>query len=211
MRTSEGFLNFQAVVNGQTYLNILYHLISFPLGLFYFIFLVTGILLGLGLLIVWIGVPLLIGVFAASRGLSAFERLLAVKMLGSDIAPRPLTEKTPGIWNRIKSLVTDPATWKGILYLFLRFPLGIFSFSVAISLISVSLSLIAAPVYFWVPWTSGIWLWEYHDLWLTYSPFTAFLVIILVLIFGFISLHLLNGLAQLYGSLAEVMLGEQPG
>ena len=92
MRTSVGFLNFQAVVNGQTYLNILYHLISFPLGLFYFIFLVTGISLGLGLLIVWIGVPLLIGVLAASRGLSAFERLLSVNMLGSDIAPRPLTE-----------------------------------------------------------------------------------------------------------------------
>ena len=46
---------FGVVIEGQTYLNILYLLLAFPLGLFYFIFFVVGFSLGLPLIILWVG------------------------------------------------------------------------------------------------------------------------------------------------------------
>ena len=44
---------FSVVVRPQTYLNIFYLLLSFPLGIAYFVFLVTGLSVGFGLLIIW--------------------------------------------------------------------------------------------------------------------------------------------------------------
>ena len=42
----------------QTYRNILYLLASFPLGLCYFAFIVTGVCLALGLPVLWVGAPI---------------------------------------------------------------------------------------------------------------------------------------------------------
>ncbi|MGD2146148.1 MAG: sensor domain-containing protein, partial [Anaerolineae bacterium] len=42
----------------QAYLNLVYLLAAFPLGVLYFIFLVTGLATGLSLTIVWVGIPL---------------------------------------------------------------------------------------------------------------------------------------------------------
>ncbi len=44
----------------QTYLNLLYLLLAFPLGLAYFVFLVTGLSLGFGLIITLAGIPILV-------------------------------------------------------------------------------------------------------------------------------------------------------
>ena len=45
-RSSTGFVG--VIANPQSYLNIVYLLLAFPLGTFYFVFLVTGLSLGLG-------------------------------------------------------------------------------------------------------------------------------------------------------------------
>ena len=68
---------FGPATDAQTYLNLLYLLLSFPLGIAYFVFLITGLSLGAGLLVIFVGVPILIGVLFACQGLGAFERLMA--------------------------------------------------------------------------------------------------------------------------------------
>ena len=50
---------FGAVIEPQSYVNILYLFLVFPLGIVYFMFLVTGLSLGFGLLIIWAGIPIL--------------------------------------------------------------------------------------------------------------------------------------------------------
>ena len=55
------------LTNSQTYKNLAYLLLSFPLGVFYFVFLITGISLGVSLAIIWIGIPIFIGVLMLSR------------------------------------------------------------------------------------------------------------------------------------------------
>ena len=64
---------FTSIWKAQTWLNVLYLLISFPLGLIYFIFLVTGISLGFGLLITVFGIFILMGVLALVHLLARFE------------------------------------------------------------------------------------------------------------------------------------------
>src|ERR1051326_3981538 len=59
---------------GQTYRNILYLLLTFPLGLTYFIVLVTGLSTGVGLAIIGVGLLLLFLTFGFAWAMAAVER-----------------------------------------------------------------------------------------------------------------------------------------
>ncbi len=78
---------FGVFIQLQTYLNILYLLLAFPLGFGYFLFLVSGLLLGMLIFIMWFGVVILLFVLGVSWVLTVFERELAIRMLGIDIPP----------------------------------------------------------------------------------------------------------------------------
>jgi len=52
------FLFFKVIVSGQAYLNLFYLLVAFPLGVFYFVFLVSGLSAGVSLAIIWVGIPI---------------------------------------------------------------------------------------------------------------------------------------------------------
>ena len=137
---------FQVLWNPSTYLKILYLLISFPLGIFYFVFLITGFALGLGLAIIWIGLPILLLVILAIYGLTGFERQLTIHMLEQPISPLRQVQPEESAWLWLKGVLTTPATWKGLLFLLLKFPLGIFSFVVTVTSLAISLSFLLAPL-----------------------------------------------------------------
>jgi hypothetical protein len=210
------FLSFRAVGRGQTYLNLLYLLVvALPLGVLYFVFLVAGISLGIGLAVIFVGLFILLGVMAGARGLAAAERGLISGMLGAPVEAPPAPAREGGLWRRAGALMGDPGTWKSMLYLLLRFPLGIFSFSVAVSLVAVSLALIAAPLYYLaptLPWYSpeqfvvgnGVPVSAILD-----TPLKAALLTVLGLMVGFLSLHAMNGLARLHVLLAKGLLGRR--
>jgi Putative sensor len=197
---------FGVAIHGQTYLNALYLLLAFPLGIFYFVFLVTGISLGVPLLIVWIGLVILLAVFLVWYGLVAFERQMAIWMLQEQIPP--LTHRDlsgMSLWQKFTSTLGNPVTWKGLVYLLAKFPLGILSFTVLVSLVALSASLIGAPFYYhWVHAQinlggTAVWV---------VSTLPEALVLCLVGIFvALISMHILNGLAWVSGRFARLMLG----
>ena len=193
---------FGVVVDPQSYLNISYLLLAFPLGTFYFVFLVTGLSLGFGMIILIFGVPILLLVLGGSWALSGFERRIAVALLKEDI-PSPSRQPIPQkLWPRVKAHLTDRATWTGLLYLFLKFPVGIATFTIAVTLVSVTLGLLFAPAWSWTsdPLTWGAW---------TFDPFPWSWAGTLVGIpMIFISLHLMNGMALLSGRMVRVMLGK---
>lgn len=68
----------------QTYLNLLYLLLAFPLGLAYFIFAAVGLSLGVGLAVLVVGIPILLLVVLSALGIAAFELWLADRLLDSD-------------------------------------------------------------------------------------------------------------------------------
>jgi hypothetical protein len=201
---------FGVVLRGQTYMNLLYLLLSFPLGIFYFVFLVTGISLGIALTIVWVGLLILAGVFAAWYAFIAFERGMAIGMLGEDIAPisrQDLSGMT--LWKKFTTTLANPVTWKGLAYLLAKFPLGTISFVMLVTLLSVSVAFLAMPFYYLYV-SPEITLWGDSTLYpmlLVDTLGEAMLGSLIGVILTLISLHILNGLAWVSGKFAKVMLG----
>lgn len=199
---------FGVAIQGQTYLNALYLLLAFPLGLFYFIFLVTGLSLGVSLIIVWVGIFLLLLVFAVWYALLILERQMAIVLLHQDIPPitrESSTGKTA--WQQIKSALANPVTWKGLVYLIAKFPLGIISFVVLVTFLSISFALLAAPVYFqWahpqVTLDFGRTIWVIDTLPEALGAFFGGVLMLLV------SMHIFNWLAWISGKFAWLMLGD---
>lgn len=199
MFTGKNIGFFRAIVTPQSYLNIAYLLLAFPLGIFYFVFLITGLSLGFGLLITLAGIPILLLVLGGSSILCRFERQAAITLLNEDIPSSVSRPASGGLWSRVKALLKDRVTWTGMLYLLLKFPLGIVAFTIAVTLISVSLSLLTAPIYYSY---MSLGFWNIDMLW------EAFVLTLIGIPMVFISLHLMNGAAFLSGRLARVMLGK---
>ena len=78
---------FTVIIQRQTYLNLLYLLFSFPLGIFYFVILTSGISLGLGMLITLFGIPILFGILLLWRVFAKFEIILTTTLLDIKISP----------------------------------------------------------------------------------------------------------------------------
>jgi len=191
---------FGVVAEPQSYLNIVYLLLAFPLGTFYFVFLVTGLSLGFGLIITLVGIPILLLVISGSWVLCRFERQVAITLLNEDI---PLSVSPPasgGLWSRVKVLLKDRVTWTGVLYLFLKFPLGIVTFTIAVTLIAVTVGFLAAPTYMW---TSDSIVWGSWS----FDPFPwSWILTIIGIPMVFISLHLMNAIAAVFGRVTRAML-----
>lgn len=193
---------FGILIKGQTYLNLLYLILYFPLGLVYFIFIVVALSLGAGLLIVWIGLLFWLLLFAGAWVFAALERQLAISILKVEIPNSPNRPKVNGtVWHKFVDHISNVSTWKELLYLFLKFPLGILFFTLTVTFISVSLAFILAPALY--PLAS-------YNLGFTVvdSALTAALVSLtgLLILPGF--MHILNFCAKLAGSFAVVMLSQ---
>jgi hypothetical protein len=189
----------------RTYTNLVYLAMSFPLGLAYFILLVVGFSLGVSLLIIWVGIPILVAMLLLSYGITTFERQMAISMLGVSISAQSQGEPVSGLWDRFKGLLRNPITWKGILYQFIKFPMGIASFVMLVTLILIPLALMAAPFLVGVP---DVYLLRIGSASLINNMNTALFAAFIgfVLLVG--SLHALNGMAWAHGQLAKVLLGQ---
>ncbi|HEU0001854.1 MAG TPA: ATP-binding protein [Ktedonobacteraceae bacterium] len=194
----------------QALLMMLYLLLSFPLGLFYFVFLVCGISIGISTLIIWIGVPISLLTVASWRYLAAFERKLAMDWLNVDIRPMSYPLQIAMTWlQRFRESLTDSMTWKSLAYLLIKFPLGILSFVLTLCMLvlSISISLVTFVL------TLTIIPFLYLGLVFAHGP-DEIVTIEKVLRFslkGFglftISMYTVYGLAYISGELARIMLG----
>lgn len=202
---------FGVLVRPQTYLNMLYLMLAFPLGLCYFIFLVVGISVGLPMIILWVGLLILAIVFAVWYGLIVFERKMAIVLLNENIPPimrQDLSGKTT--WQKFKAVLGNPVTWKGLLYLLAKFPLGILSFVMLITLASISAALLAAPFYYQtVQPVMNITIDGLHSLpvWRIDTLNEALVACLAGGMLTLISMHIFNGLAWVSGKFARIMLG----
>ena len=192
---------FGVVAKSQSYLNLVFLTLSFPLGIFYFVFLVTGISLGMALSIIVIGLAILAAVLLITWGMAAFERSLTISLLHVNIPPMSKPAEAPaGSLDRIKAYLTNPVTWKGLVYLLCRFPLGLLNFTAVVTIIAILVALIATPfAYRFATYDLGF-------MQIT-SLSDALLLCIAGLLLAPAGLHALNFLTRLQGEFARIMLG----
>lgn len=137
---------FAVAAEPRTYAALFYMLLSLATGIFYFTWVVTGLSLSLSLAVLIIGIPFAILFFGSVRVLALVEGRLVEVMLGERMPRRPLYGlRDATILARVKAMFTDPRTWSTLLYMLLMLPLGVVYFSVAVTLLSASASLMFAP------------------------------------------------------------------
>ena len=138
---------FGVFADGRAYGALLYMLLSLVTGVFYFSWAVTGLSLTVGLAVLVIGIPFAILFFASVRGLALIEGRLVEVMLGERMPRRPAyADRDQPLMRRIGAMFSDPRTWSTLCYQLLMLPLGIVYFTLAVTALSLSLSIAIAPI-----------------------------------------------------------------
>ncbi|MCX6012331.1 MAG: sensor domain-containing protein [Chloroflexi bacterium] len=195
---------FGVFTDPRTWGSLLYLLFSLATGIIYFTWVVTGLSLSFGLIILIIGLPFL-GIFLLSvRGLALIEGRIVETLLGIRMPRRPLfSNKNVSLWGRFKALFTEKYSWLAIIYMVIQFPLGIFYFCLFVTLFSICLWLIGSPILalFGLPFIWADPLFSY------YSPVWLLpLLVIAGIILMTVSMHLTRIFGDLHGKLAKSML-----
>jgi uncharacterized membrane protein len=197
---------FGVALEPRTYGSLFYMLLSLATGIFFFMWVVTGLSLSLGLMILIIGIPLTVLFFGSVRGLALLEGRLVEVLLGERMPRRPRYADRSRSWlQRIGDMFTDGRTWLTMLYFVLMLPLGIVYFTVAITLLSVSLAFIWAPVatLFTLGGQPGI----YFESELVTLPFWATPALaVLGVALLFCTMHLARAVGQVHGLMAKHLL-----
>lgn len=204
--------------------NIAFLVLSFPLGLFYFLLTVIGLAIGMSTTVLWVGLPVLFATLVVIRGMAEVERRVVTSLLHIHVPVQHDRHNMPqrGFLRRFGSILRDPLTWTSTIYMILKFPLGIFSFVLALVLPIVSIAILALPLVYLVNlFINGILLMNgIHSMGIIIPYYIevdthfdlvmfarTFIGIPIGLGLWFITRSLLNGLALLSGEIARALLG----
>jgi signal transduction histidine kinase len=111
-----------------------YLLAGLPVGILAFVVAVTGFTTGVGTLVVWIGLPILVGTLYAARGLAAVERRAVCWATGRELPPHHYrSDRGHRIARRLLLALADPQSWRDLLHAVVAFPVRVATFSIAVS------------------------------------------------------------------------------
>jgi signal transduction histidine kinase len=206
----------------RTARNLAFLLTSLPVAIAGSTIGVVGISLGAGLLIVWIGVPIVVGTLIVSRWFGSFE-IARLRSAGQTVqAPDwgdPAT--AAGVWNWVRRHSSDPRYWKSLVHVTIINPvLSIATWTISLSWTLIGLAGIANIVWSLVGGISGNSLWidvALHTLFPSISvfgdPVTAFVAEIVfdaaagVVFIGTLP-FVCQALVRVHASIARRLLGE---
>ena len=144
-----------APLRKETYENLAYLALAAVLGQLYFVGFVTGMSLGVGLLITLLGLPILVGTLAATVGVAGLEARLADWLVGVDIPdPEFLAESSvenglvlpgDGFVDAVVSLLRTPSTWLSVGLVAVKFVFSSISLVVLPTLLGIGAALLATP------------------------------------------------------------------
>ncbi|MGW1815230.1 sensor histidine kinase [Streptomyces sp. NPDC002125] len=127
-----------------------YVVLSLPISVVLFSFAVTMVSLGLGMLITFLGVPVLAAGLAMCRAFGAMERGRARALLKLDVAePAPVRGKG-GMMSWVGAVLKSGVSWRHLLYAVLHMPWAVFAFNVAVILWAYGWAMFTYPLWRWV-------------------------------------------------------------
>ncbi|MER6097939.1 sensor domain-containing protein [Streptomyces sp. NPDC001728] len=203
----------RAPFEARTWRALLYVLIGLPLSVCWFALSIAFVSAGAGLLITFLGVPILAGALAMCRGFGAVERARARGLLGHDVrAPEPVRGRTGGAFSWMGAMLKSGASWRHLLYAVLHMPWAVFSFSVTVAFFAWGWSLFTYPLWQWVfpmyAGQAGLQLYgdRSHNLYLD-SPFEIAVTSLIGLLFVMAGPWLLRGFVSVDRLLVSGLLG----
>ncbi len=203
-RAYPGF--FGVFADPRAWGGLVYMLISIVTGTLYFSWAVTGLSTSLGVMVLIVGIPVTILFLLSFRGIAFLEGRLVEALLGERMPRRAsFTDSSLGWVERLKQLLTGKATWLSWIYMMLMLPLGILYFTAMVTLVSLSLALIASPVLAYVfnipvgTFSNGDVIWTLPDY---LTPLLAFVGVGL----GTATMHLARWTGKIHGKFAKALL-----
>ncbi|GGU92570.1 histidine kinase [Streptomyces litmocidini] len=203
----------RAPFEARTWRAFLYVLIGLPLSICWFALSIAFASAGAGLLVTFLGVPVLAGTLAMCRGFGAVERARARGLLDLDVAaPEPVRGRTGGAFSWMGAMLKSGASWRHLLYAVLHMPWAVFSFSVTVALWGWGWSLFTYPLWQWaLPlWAGqdGIQLYgdRNHAFYLD-TPFELAVTSLIGLVFVLAGPWVLRGLVSVDRLLVSGLLG----
>ena len=199
--------------NSKTYTSLVYLLLTFPLGIAFFVYAVTGFSVSLGLIFTFIGIFLVYIFFWSLPRIMFVMGLLTDWLVGIKMPEKVYKPYYEGsLFRKALNSLGDSRIWKTFLYfLFPAMPFGIAAFTIVITLLSVSLGAISFPIVYLVELLLGNyndWIYFVFDYWA--PPWVKFVLLILIPIVGFFlltaTLHLTNTLALAHGRMVKGIL-----
>ncbi|MCT9006874.1 sensor histidine kinase [Streptomyces rhizosphaerihabitans] len=141
----------RAPIEARSWREFGYVMLGLPLGIIMFVFAVTMVSLGAGLLITFLGIPVLAAALAGCRGFGSLERARARGLLGVEVAePEPLRMKKHGAMAWMGAVLKSGTSWRHLLYAVVQFPWSVFSFVVALNFWAYGWALLTYPLWFWI-------------------------------------------------------------
>ncbi|MGW7275414.1 sensor histidine kinase [Streptomyces sp. NPDC054864] len=142
----------RAPIEARAWKEFGYVLLSLPISIVTFVFAVTMLSLGGGLLVTFIGIPVLAAGLAACRGFGSLERVRARALLGVEVAaPEPLRPKNGGgpmAW--MGAALKSGVSWRHVLYCILHMPWAVFSFTVSVVFWTYGWAMLTYPLWQWL-------------------------------------------------------------
>ncbi len=196
---------FRPIVSPRTYLRAIHLFAMFPLGLIYFVSLVTAFAIGGALIWTIVGPVVLLATLYLSRWAGDIEAWLVRHITRIELRRPPTAiERGLSFRSQVWTRLIDPTTWTGLLYLFAQFPIGIAAFVGLVVIGSVSGSFIAAPLLLQL----GL---DEIDLGFTVldQPSEALVLVPVGVAVLFAGIHLVNVASALHAWWARFMLGSR--
>ena len=188
------------IFSRRPFVDALFLLTSFPVGLVAFVSLVVMLSLGVGLAIIWIGLPILVLTILGWRQAAGLERWRVGVFLGVAIPDPHQPWPAGSVWRRLRTMLADPAVWRDLAYWILLFPIGVAELVLVVTAVTVTASLLAAPfTYRSVDINMG----SVH----VHTLPAALALMLLGVVAVPVSALLIPGAAWLHGQLARVLLG----
>ncbi|MGW3440575.1 sensor histidine kinase [Streptomyces bacillaris] len=141
----------RAPLEARSWRELLYVLLGLPLSTVMFVFAITMTSVSAGLLITFIGIPLLAVGLAACRGFGVMERARGRGLLKLDVAePVRVRGRTGGPMAWMGAVLKSGVSWRHLLYTLLHFPWAVFTFCVAVTFWTYGLMALTYPLWQWI-------------------------------------------------------------
>jgi signal transduction histidine kinase len=128
-----------------------YALLNLPMGIAGFVWTVTTLSLGAGLLVTFVGLPVLALALGGCRVVGRVDRARARSLLWLDIdEPAPVRAEGRGLMVHLSAQLGSGVNWRHAIYCLVHFPWGIFTFTVSVSVFTYGWGLLSYPLWQWV-------------------------------------------------------------
>ncbi|MFJ3825183.1 sensor histidine kinase [Streptomyces nodosus] len=206
----------RAPVEGRNWRELCHLVLSLPIGTVMFAYSVTMFSMGVGLLVTFLGIPVLAAGLMGCRGFGVLERARARALLGLDVAePEPLRPRRGGAMAWMGAVFKSGSSWRHMLYTVLQFPWTLFSSVAGLVFWSCGWSLLTYPLWFWVfpvyVGQGGIQLYgdETHSVYLD-NPFEITVTALVGLLLTLATPWIIRGLTTVDRLLVLGLLGPSP-